>query len=84
MMPRGERVRRKKMERPDRSQKSSLPIGKEQEGSKIYLWRLRQLRLAGMPNALAKKIADSDFDLHKALDMLAAGCSPETLLDIAL
>lgn len=84
-MPRGERVRRKAMERPDRSRKSNLRrLDQEQEGSKIYLWRLYVLEEAGMPRGLAKKLADSDFDLHKATKMLTAGCSPEQLLDIAL
>lgn len=84
-MPRGERVRRKQMPGGKRIPVSREPsnLG-EPEGHKVYLWRLDNLERAGMPRALAKKLADNEFDLWKAVEMLAAGCSPELLLDIAL
>lgn len=56
----------------------------ETEAHKVYLWRLRVLTKAGLPPQIAKPIADSEFDLHKAEEMLAAGCSHDTLLRIAL
>lgn len=80
-MPRGERVRRRVKKS---SRKKDLPVQKETEAQKVYIWRLRELERAGMPRMLAKKVADSEFDLETARQMLAAGCSPELLLDIAL
>jgi hypothetical protein len=56
----------------------------ETESHRVFLWRLSELERAGMPRQLAKRVAESDFDLRKAVDMLAAGCSPELLLEIAL
>lgn len=56
----------------------------ESEAHRVYLMRLDRLEKAGMPRQLAKRIAESDFDLHKAEDMLAAGCSHELLMDIVL
>lgn len=57
---------------------------REPESHRVFTWRLKVLEDAGAPREVAKRVADSDFDLHKAADMLAAGCSPETLLKIVL
>ena len=81
-MPRSERVKRQVKRAP--RIKKNLPVERESPAQRLYLWRLDQLERAGMPRRLAKKIADSEFDLHTATDMLAAGCSPELLLEIAL
>jgi hypothetical protein len=79
-----ERTRRqvKKMARQRRVR--DLPVLHETEAQKVYIWRLRELERAGMPRQFAKRVADSDYDLHRCLDMLAAGCSPELLIDIVL
>jgi hypothetical protein len=39
---------------------------------------------AGYPLPLAEKIAGSDADLHRAVELLAAGCTPETAAEILL
>lgn len=56
----------------------------ESEAHRVFLWRLKRLERAGMPRQLAKRVADTDFDLATAEEMLAAGCSHDLLLDIAL
>ena len=53
---------------------------KEQEPHRVYLWRKEQLESEGMPESLAKSVAaDTSIDLHRALGMLQAGCSPESV-----
>lgn len=64
---------------PVRIQKARAD-SKEQEAHRVYLWRKEQLELAGMPKELAKSCAaDESIDLHVACDMLASGCSPESV-----
>lgn len=76
----------KRMARKARlSERATLSTNaQESEAHRVYLWRLESLEAAGMPKALAKLVADSSFDLRKAEEMLADGCSPELLLKIAL
>ncbi len=56
---------------------------KETDAQKMYSWRVAVLKEAGMPGHLAMLVADSSFDLHKAVDMLKAGCDPDVLVSIA-
>jgi hypothetical protein len=42
----------------------------------VEAWRLHVLLQAGYPLRIAERIARSDADLHKAVDMLDRGCSP--------
>jgi hypothetical protein len=56
----------------------------ETEKSKVEGWRLHVLMEAGYPLPLAEKIAGSDADLHRAVELLAAGCTPETAAEILL
>lgn len=67
-----------------RQRSPQLVNAEESESHRVFLWRLKCLEQAGMPRELAKRVADSDFDLHTATDMLAANCPHETLLTIAL
>ena len=46
--------------------------------------RLHVLIEAGYPLALAERIAASEVDLHAAVELLTAGCSPETAAEILL
>jgi hypothetical protein len=39
---------------------------------------------AGYPAELAKQIANSDADLHHAVELVTAGCSHQTAADILL
>ncbi len=80
-MTRSQRMRRqsKRMRRRN----ALAETYKDSEAQRVYGWRLCELKRAGMPPLLAMKVADSDFDLHRALAALDAGCTPETLADIA-
>jgi hypothetical protein len=59
-------------------------IGQENERSKVESWRLHVLLEAGFPLPLAERIAVSDVDLHRAVEMLTLGCSPDTAAEILL
>jgi hypothetical protein len=52
------------------------------ETFKTEEWRMEQLQRAGIPKLYAKKLAQSESDLHKMLDAYAAGCSLPILLKI--
>lgn len=56
----------------------------ETERSKVEGWRLHILVEAGYPLFLAEKIAASDADLHRAVDLVRRGCQPETAAEILL
>jgi hypothetical protein len=49
----------------------------------VESWRAQELERAGFPEDLAAELAvRGDVDLHRAIEMLAAGCSPELAADI--
>jgi hypothetical protein len=54
------------------------------ERIKIESWRLHVLIEAGYPLPLAEKIAHSNVDLHKAVDLVRDGCMPELATEILL
>jgi hypothetical protein len=56
----------------------------ENERSKVESWRLHVLIEAGYPLPLAEKLAGSEADLHIAVDLVHAGCTPETAAEILL
>jgi hypothetical protein len=56
----------------------------ESERSKVEGWRLHVLMEAGYPLPLAEKVAASEADLHRAVELLTAGCAPETAAEILL
>ena len=56
----------------------------ETERSKVESWRLHILVEAGYPLPLAERIASSDADLHRAVDLVRRGCRPETATEILL
>lgn len=51
----------------------ALPQTEEQ---KVGAWRLHVLIEAGYPLSLAERLADSEADLHRAVELLVAGCRP--------
>ena len=57
---------------------------RETERSKVESWRLHVLIEAGYPLVLAEKLAISRADLHRAVDLVSKGCSPETAAKILL
>ena len=59
----------------------------ETEGSeraKVESWRLHVLIEAGYPLALAERLAGSEADLHRAVELIAVGCTPEVATEILL
>jgi hypothetical protein len=49
----------------------------------VESWRAQELERAGFPEDLAAELAvRGDVDLHRAIEMLVAGCSPELAADI--
>jgi hypothetical protein len=54
------------------------------ERAKVQSWRLHVLIEAGYPLALAEKLADSEADLHRAVELVGSGCGHETAARILL
>jgi hypothetical protein len=54
-------------------------IGQQVEG-----WRLHVLIEAGYPTRLAEKLASSQADLHRAVELVGNGCDHETAAEILL
>ena len=56
----------------------------QSEREKVESWRLHVLVEAGYPLSLAEKIAHSEADLHRAVELVPAGCTHETAAEILL
>jgi hypothetical protein len=56
----------------------------ETERDKVESWRLHVLIEAGFPLSLAERVAASEADLHTAVDLVGAGCTPETAAEILI
>jgi hypothetical protein len=57
----------------------------QDERGKVESWRLHVLMEAGYPLPLAERIAQSDADLHDAVELVGArGCTPEVAAQILL
>jgi hypothetical protein len=54
------------------------------EREKVESWRLHVLIEAGYPLPLAEKVAHSEADLHRAVELVLAGCTFETAAEILL
>ena len=54
------------------------------EREKVESWRLHVLIEAGFPLPLAERIAGSEADLHRAVELVQQGCSFETAAEILL
>ena len=52
------------------------------ESSKVESWRLHVLIEAGYPLPLAERLAHSEADLHRAVELIRAGCAFETATEI--
>jgi hypothetical protein len=59
-------------------------VERESERSKVESWRLHVLIEAGYPLPLAEKLAASSADLHRAVDLVSSGCTPEVAANILL
>jgi hypothetical protein len=54
------------------------------ERVKVESWRLHVLMEAGYPIPLAERVAHSNADLHQAVALVRAGCSPELAAEILI
>ena len=54
------------------------------ERSKVESWRLHVLMEAGYPLSLAERLAGSEADLHRAVELVGQGCAPETAVEILI
>jgi hypothetical protein len=61
-----------------------IPHPTRDERAKVESWRLHVLIEAGYPVALAERLAHSEVDLHRAVELLESGCRPETAAEILL
>lgn len=51
---------------------------------KVASWRLHQLIEAGYPVHIAERLAHSDADLHRAVELLRSGCDARVAGEILL
>jgi len=57
----------------------------DNERARVEGWRLHVLMEAGFPLPLAERIAGNEtVDLHRAVELVASGCTPETAAEILL
>jgi len=56
----------------------------QSERDKVAGWRLHVLMEAGYPLPLAERLAQSDADLHSAVELIRQGCEPKTAAEILL
>jgi len=56
----------------------------ESEQAKVESWRLHVLMEAGYPLSLAERLAGSEADLHRAVELVRRGCTPETAAEILI
>ena len=59
-------------------------IEPQNEREKVESWRLHVLIEAGYPLPLAEKLAHSEADLHRAVELVRAGCAFETATEILI
>jgi hypothetical protein len=64
---------------------STTDVTKRSELEQVERWRAGELERAGYPReAAARLAARHDVDLHRAVELLERGCSPELALQILL
>ena len=56
----------------------------QSDRDKVASWRLHQLIEAGYPVHVAERIAHSDVDLHRAVELLRQGCDARVAAEILL
>ena len=66
------------------SDTETIEVPYETERSKVEGWRLHVLIQAGYPLPLAEKLAGSDADLHRAVELVALGCDHSVAAAILL
>jgi hypothetical protein len=66
------------------SEKAEILETDSSERAKVESWRLHVLMEAGYPLPLAERLAGSEADLHRAVELVNQGCSPNTAAEILL
>jgi hypothetical protein len=66
------------------AESSTVAEHEHTEREKVASWRLHVLMEAGYPLPLAERLADSGTDLHRAVELVAQGCTFETATEILL
>jgi hypothetical protein len=56
----------------------------QNDRERVESWRLHVLIEAGYPLPLAERLAQSEADLHRAVELIAQGCEPKTAAEILL
>ena len=75
--------------------KAGIPAGKPNgramselleadDQSKVESWRLHVLIEGGYPLHLAERLAATEIDLHRAVELIRQGCEPTTAAEILL
>jgi hypothetical protein len=66
------------------SDTDTIEVHYETERSKVESWRLHVLIQAGYPLPLAEKLAGSEADLHRAVELVSQGCDHSVAAAILL
>jgi hypothetical protein len=66
------------------SDRIETPEIERSEQAKVEGWRLHVLMEAGYPLPLAERLAGSNADLHRAVELVTLGCEPQTAAEILL
>ncbi|MBA2360868.1 MAG: hypothetical protein H0V79_08065 [Actinobacteria bacterium] len=56
----------------------------QSDRDKVASWRLHQLIEAGYPVHLAERVAHSEADLHRAIELVRRGCDAHVAAEILL
>ncbi len=63
---------------------SAIHVSESRDAAQVEAWRLHVLLQAGYPLRLAERLARSDADLHRAVEMVQCGCVPHVAARILL
>ena len=66
------------------SEMTEIVESDESERAKVESWRLHVLIEAGYPLPLAERLAGSEVDLHRAVELVRAGCAHDVAAEILL
>jgi hypothetical protein len=66
------------------SEKTEIVETSSSERAKVESWRLHVLIEAGYPLSLAERLAGSEADLHRAVQLVREGCAHDTAAEILL
>ncbi len=56
----------------------------QSDRDRVASWRLHQLIEAGYPVHLAERLAHSEADLHRAIELLRSGCDAKVAAEILI